>query len=89
MVTTIFLSTIQSNVPDEVMGRVFSADEVGSYALVPVGQFSGGELTVAVGVQGTYLFAGGTILVFGVFMFAVFGSLRNLSYQGAPPATAH
>jgi len=89
MFTTIFLSTIQSNVPDEVMGRVFSADEVGSYALVPVGQFSGGELTVAVGVQGTYLFAGGTILVFGVFMFAVFGSLRNLSYQGAPPATAH
>jgi hypothetical protein len=52
---------------------------------VPLGQYSGGELTVAVGVQGTYLFAGATILVFGVFMFAAFGSLRNLSYPGAPP----
>jgi len=83
MFTTIFLSTIQSNVPDEVMGRVFSADEVGSYALVPAGQYAGGELTLAAGVQGTYLFAGATLLVFGVFMFVAFGSLRNLSYQGS------
>jgi len=83
MFTTIFLSTIQSNVPDEVMGRVFSADEVGSYALVPVGQYAGGLLTITAGVQGTYLFAGGTLLVFGGFMFAVFGSLRNLSFPGS------
>jgi Transmembrane secretion effector len=83
MFTTIFLSTIQSNVPDEVMGRVFSADEVGSYALVPVGQYAGGLLTITAGVQGTYLFAGGTLLVFGGFMFAAFGSLRNLSFPGS------
>lgn len=87
MFTTIFLSTIQSTVPDEMMGRVFSADEVGSYALVPVGQYAGGELTVAVGVEGTYLFAGATILVFGLFMFAAFGSLRNLSYPASPSST--
>ncbi len=87
MFTTIFLSTIQSNVPDEVMGRVFSADEVGSYALVPVGQYAGGLLTIAAGVQGTYLFAGGTLLVFGGFMFAAFGSLRNLSYPGSESST--
>ncbi|MCI4365207.1 MAG: MFS transporter [Thermoplasmata archaeon] len=86
MFTTIFLSTIQSTVPDEMMGRVFSADEVGSYALVPVGQYAGGELTVAAGVEGTYLFAGATILVFGVFMFAAFGALRNLSYPGSSAA---
>jgi MFS family permease len=87
MFTTIFLSTIQSTVPDEMMGRVFSADEVGSYALVPAGQYAGGELTVAVGVQGTYLFAGGAIVAFGVFMFAAFGALRNLKYRSTvePP----
>jgi hypothetical protein len=89
MFTTIFLSTIQSTVPDETMGRVFSADEVGSYALVPVGQYSGGELTVAVGVQGTYLFAGATILVFGALMFVAFGSLRELSYRGSAGPTGH
>ena len=87
MFTTVFLSTIQSTVPDEMMGRVFSADEVGSYALVPVGQYSGGELTVAVGVQGTYLFSGATILLFGVFMFAAFGSLRKLSYPAGLDST--
>jgi MFS family permease len=83
MFTTIFLSTIQSTVPDEMMGRVFSADEVGSYALVPVGQYSGGLLTVAIGVQGTYFTAGGTLAVFGVFMFVAFAALRNLSYPGS------
>jgi MFS family permease len=88
MFTTIFLSTIQSTVPDEMMGRVFSADEVGSYALVPAGQYAGGELTVAVGVQGTYLFAGATIVAFGVFMLAAFGSLRRLNYRSAPAPTA-
>jgi hypothetical protein len=87
MFTTIFLSTIQSTVPDEMMGRVFSADEVGSYALVPIGQYAGGELTISAGVQGTYLFAGASILVFGVFMFAAFGSLRKLAYA-SPAAPA-
>jgi hypothetical protein len=87
MFTTIFLSTIQSTVRDEMMGRVFSADEVGSYALVPVGQYAGGELTVAVGVQGTYLFAGGTLAACGAFMFVAFGSLRRLAYASAPSRT--
>ena len=79
MFSTIFLSTIQSTVPDETMGRVFSADEVGSYALVPVGQWAGGSLTYEVGVQGTYLTAGGTLAAFGVLMLIGFGSLRRLA----------
>jgi MFS family permease len=79
--TTVFLSTIQSTVPEEVMGRVFSADEVGSYALVPIGQYAGGSLTYEVGVQGTYLTAGGTLVVFGVLMLAAFGALRRLSIR--------
>ncbi len=81
MFTTVFLSTIQSTVPDEVMARVFSADEVGSYALVPIGQYAGGILTVAVGVQGTYLVAGGSILAFGGIMAVTFGALRGLTYS--------
>ncbi len=90
MFNTVFLSTIQSTVPDEVMGRVFSADEVGSYALVPVGQFAGGSLTYDVGVQGTYLTAGGTLVLFGVIMLAGFGALRRLSIRtvSGPARTA-
>ena len=81
MIQTVVLSTIQATVPDAMMGRVFSADEVGSYALVPAGQLSGGLLTVAIGVQGTYLAAGATIGLFGIFMAASFGALRRLGYR--------
>ena len=81
MIMTIFLSTVQATVPDEMMGRVFSADEVGSYALVPVGQFAGGLLVLALGVQGTYLTAGGAIVLFTLLMVASFGALRRLGYE--------
>jgi len=81
MIMTVFLSTVQATVPDAMMGRVFSADEVGSYALVPFGQSAGGILTSAVGVQGTYLAAGGAIVAFGVVMVASFGALRRLGFH--------
>ena len=84
MIATVFLSTIQATVPDAMMGRVFSADEVGSYALVPFGQYGGGELTVAIGVQGTYLAAGGAIVFFGVLMATSFGALRRLGFHPRP-----
>jgi MFS family permease len=93
-ITTVFLSTIQATVPDERMGRVFAADELGSISLVPAGQWAGGLLTVAIGIQGTYLFAGGAIGVLGLTMVAFFGSLRRLRYDphrradGAEPAGA-
>ncbi len=86
MFTTVFLSTIQSTVPDEMMGRVFSADEVGSYALVPVGQYAGGSLTYEIGIQGTYLTAGGTLALFGLVMLAGFGALRGLAIRSAAPS---
>jgi MFS family permease len=88
MFTTVFLSTIQSTVPDEVMGRVFSADEVGSYALVPVGQYTGGTITYEVGVQGTYLLAGGTLVAFSLLMLTGFGALRALAIRDAPEPAA-
>jgi hypothetical protein len=90
MIMTVFLSTVQATVPDAMMGRVFSADEVGSYALVPFGQGAGGLLTVAVGVQGTYLAAGGAIVVFGLLMATSFRALRRLGFhpreEDPPPA---
>lgn len=88
MITTVFLSTVQATVPDEMMGRVFSADEVGSYALVPVGQFSGGLIFLAVGIQGTYLAAGGAIALFGLVMVVGFGALRRLGYEPVRPVDA-
>jgi len=91
MVQTVFLSSVQATVPDEVLGRVFSADEVGSYALVPIGQVTGGAVTFEVGVQGTYLFAGGAIVALAVVMTGGFRALRTLGFTPrpapGPPAT--
>jgi len=90
MVQTVFLSTVQATVPNELLGRVFSADEVGSYALVPVGQATGGALTLEVGVQGTYLVAGGAIVALAVVMVGGFGALRTLGFtpqEAVPRAT--
>lgn len=91
MIQTVVLSTIQATVPDAMMGRVFSADEVGSYALVPVGQSAGGLLTLAVGVQGTFLSAGGAICLAGLVMASTFGALRRLGFrphEGEPTESA-
>jgi MFS family permease len=80
-ITTVFLSVVQATVPDEKMGRVFAADEVGSLALVPFGQIAGGLLTIVVGVRGTYLLAGTGIVIFGVVMLTMFAALRRLGYR--------
>jgi len=81
MVQTVFLSSAQATVPNELLGRVFSADEVGSYALVPLGQATGGALTFEVGVQGTYLAAGVSIVALGAVMAGGFHALRTLRFS--------
>jgi hypothetical protein len=86
MITTVFLSTIQSTVPDDKMGRVFAADELGSFSLVPAGQWAGGLLTLSFGVQGVFLFSGGAIAVLGLTMLTSFGALRRLGYNPHRPA---
>lgn len=81
MYMTVFLATIQATVPSELLGRVLAADEVGSYAMVPVGQYIGGILTIVLGsAQTPFLIAGfGTLLVAAI-MFA-FRRLRHLSFD--------
>lgn len=74
MLTTIYLVIIQRTVPNELLGRVFAADEVGSFALVPVGQSVGGALTALRGIAFTYWATGGGIAALGGIM----AGLRDL-----------
>ncbi|MCI4350744.1 MAG: MFS transporter [Thermoplasmata archaeon] len=79
MSQTIFLATVQGTVPDDLLGRVFAADEVGSYALVPVGQAVGGSVTLATGaVELTFLLSGALTVAVGALLSA-FRSLRHLA----------
>ncbi len=83
MFTTVFLATVQATVPDEKLGRVLAADEVGSYALVPFGQYAGGLLTVASSIQATYISAGvGTVGVGG--LMGAMRDIRRLRFSARP-----
>lgn len=86
MFTTVFFATVQATVPDDRLGRVLAADEVGSYSMVPVGQYAGGLLTVAAGIQVTYLTAGiGTVAIAGVM--GALPELRRIAFEpNDPPA---
>ena len=87
MFTTVFLATIQATVPDHKLGRVFAADEIGSYSLIPVGQYTGGLLTVAAGLQVTYITAGiGTVAIGG--LMATLPELRRMAFEPNAPAPA-
>ncbi|HEV2231507.1 MAG TPA: MFS transporter [Thermoplasmata archaeon] len=87
MGSTVFLATIQATVPNELLGRVLAADEVGSYALIPTGQYAGGLLTATAGVQAAYLAAGlGTVAIGGGM--AAFRELRALGFRPRSEAPA-
>jgi hypothetical protein len=87
MSSTVFLSTVQATVPNEMLGRVFAADEVGSFALIPVGQSAGGAVTVAAGVQGAYLIAGGGIIAVAAVLVTGFRQLRQFGFDPLPTGT--
>lgn len=78
---TTWLSIVQVIVPNEMQGRYFGIDQLGSVALLPVGQALGGIAIASFGLPWTYEFAGGSFLLSGL-VFLGFPSLRNLRYSG-------
>ncbi len=66
MFQTAFMAGVQATVPNQLLGRVFAADEVGSLAFVPVGQYVGGAMVFEVGLGPTYLAAGAGMALVGL-----------------------
>ena len=66
--------------PNDKLGRVLAADEVGSYSMVPFGQYAGGLITLYSNVQIAYLAAGVGTAAVGGFMSAA-GGLRRLGFD--------
>ena len=83
MLTTVLFAALQATVPNELLGRVMAADEVGSYALVPAGQYAGGLVTLSAGIQVTYLAAGAGTLLVGLVL-SLFKQLRNFGFEPEP-----
>ena len=77
---TTWLTAVQLIVPTEMQGRYFGLDQLGSFAVIPLGQLLGGVLITATSVNFDYLVAGvGTAASAGVFLLSP--SLRNLGWK--------
>ncbi|HXY46517.1 MAG TPA: MFS transporter [Thermoplasmata archaeon] len=85
VINTVYYATIQAIVPDRVLGRVLSVDQVGSFAGIPGGLVLGGVLATEYGVGVDYLVAGLGLLGNGLIMLAL-RDLRGLRYR--PEATS-
>ena len=75
---TIYYSTIQATVPSDMLGRVVSVGDFGSFAAIPAGLVAGGLLIASYGVGNVYLVAGIGIVATG----AVLLSLRDFRRFG-------
>ncbi len=79
---TTWLSIVQIIVPNEMQGRYFGIDQLGSLAVIPVGQIIGGLAIAAFGISWTYGIAGGGI-VLTTLPFLASADLRKLGYSKA------
>jgi MFS family permease len=78
---TTWLTAVQLIVPTEMQGRYFGVDQLGSFAIVPVGQVLGGLTINAFGLTADFALAGvGLIASAGIFILSP--NLRNLRWQG-------
>jgi MFS family permease len=78
--TTTWLSAVQVIVPHEMLGRYFGIDQLGSFAILPVGQILGGLTITAFGLPWSFGIAGAGFIVVSLG-FLVFPDLRNLGYS--------
>jgi MFS family permease len=77
---TTWLTAVQLIVPAEMQGRYFGLDQLGSFAVIPVGQLLGGVIITATSVNFDYLVAGiGTAASAGVFILSP--HLRSLGWK--------
>ena len=76
--------SLQQDVPQEKLSRVYSYDALGSFALVPLGLVAAGPLAEAIGADETLWLAAGTIVI-GVLAMLAVHDVRTLERR---PATA-
>ena len=84
LLNTTWLTTVQLVVPSEIQGRYFGLDQLGSFAVIPVGQILGGVIITASGIGTDYTIAAiGMMLSTGLFVLSP--QLRKLRWS--QPAT--
>ncbi len=80
LTNTTWLTAVQLIVPTDMQGRYFGLDQLGSFAVIPVGQVLGGVIIAGAGINFDFLVAGvGTAASSGLFFFSPY--LRNLGWK--------
>jgi len=79
LINTVYYSTMQAIVPNEVLARVLSIDSVGSFVAIPAGLIVGGVLAATHGILFTYSIAAVGVFVNGLVLLALPG-VRSLRY---------
>ena len=84
---TTWLTAVQLIVPTEMQGRYFGLDQLGSWAIIPVGQLAGGLLIGVIGVPLTFTVAGVGFLATSL-CFLASADLRRLRAPDADGGNA-
>jgi MFS family permease len=86
LTNTTWLTAVQLIVPTEMQGRYFGLDQLGSRAVIPVGQVLGGVIIAASGVGVDFVIAGiGAAAGAGLFILSPY--LRNLGWRSPDAPT--
>jgi len=78
---------MQENIPDEMLPRAYSYDQLGSFAAIPVGQLAVGPLAEVYGVGQVILVAGVAYIVICLATL-LSRAVRDLPRAGAPDLAA-
>jgi len=83
LINTVFFSTMQAIVPNEVLARVLSIDMVGSFVAIPAGLLVGGVLVSGHGILFVYAVCAIGLFANGLVLLALPG-VRSMRYGGNP-----
>jgi hypothetical protein len=83
LINTVYYSTMQAIVPNELLARVLSIDLVGSFTAVPAGLIVGGLLAAGHGILFAYAVAAIGLAANGVILLALPG-VRQMRYGAEP-----
>jgi len=79
-------TTMQQEIPEDRLSRVYSYDALGSFALIPLGLAAAGPIAELVGTRAT-LFAGGLVSVTATLAVLLVPEVRGLRRRG--PIASH
>jgi len=75
-----WLSVVQLIVPSEMQGRYFGVDQLGSFAVIPVGQVIGAFIIQSLSIQTDFLIAAVGVCVTS-FVFLLSKEMRSVGYS--------